>query len=776
MYKNTLFKLAVSFALVLTLVVPMNMWAFAGDDTEATGDGQGKCTAFYMGKDTTESGAYVWGRSEDYSTSSRKLMEVHPAEDHAPGDMFKTNAPEDFPDFEWPYPAHTLRYLLCKDSFYNDRYSGQEPYAEVGMNEKNVSITATVTLSRINATIYAADPLIRGGGLTEPDVTSIVLMQAETARGACELVAGIIDKVGAGYNFSDYGDGFTVSDPNEAWFFQWLSGHQYVAVKLRDDKLGFSPNLTGNVGTCDEQGVDVNDTANVIASPELVSLPARLGVLVTDSHGHIKISNTYARLDTYHNPRANRLRVGYGYFYGLTTQAQIDARYPSGNQFMDFYLDPPEGKKYSLYEAMRFLACRGEGTSWENGNPTGNSSAIGNDATQECHVFELRPWMPAELSTVEWIAMGPAEFSVYLPYYGSLITDVYGKYNFRDQQNYDASDIYNNTFWHIARRIHTLAKGPGTSNAAQRIKYGKGVKDFWEAYQKSLIEQQALVDAYMLKVLKEQGLEAAQQAATAMSMKLAEDTYEYSVRLVNELTAFTASPVGDFVPTFSAIPAYAPDNLVFLHLSADAVSYISGDVCYTVSVSNAKDVLAVELEFVIDGAMLSGKSLAGLNGFAPMNGILWTYAGDGLWKGAVTLALPSETTTGLTSEAPVDIAEFAYLPKTYGNAAMAITSAKVVGLYGDTTKYLIPVIANDTATTIIARSKYDLNRDGVVDALDLGIMLLYCGFNADSADWGALVKVNDIWGNGVTANMCDVNSDGIIDMLDLLDLFIHYTK
>ncbi|MCL1808989.1 MAG: discoidin domain-containing protein, partial [Clostridiales bacterium] len=210
-------------------------------------------------------------------------------------------------------------------------------------------------------------------------------------------------------------------------------------------------------------------------------------------------------------------------------------------------------------------------------------------------------------------------------------------------------------------------------------------------------------------------------------------------------------------------------------LTADNVTYVNDDVVYTLSLMNAKDVLAVEAEFLIDGNMLAGKGLVGLNGFDSMNGVLWLYVGDNLWKGEVTLALPSGNSTGLTTDAPVDIAKFLYTAKGYGNAAMTLTSARVVFLDG-TTKYLGSKIENGTATTIIARSKYDLNRDGVVDALDLGIMLLYCGFDADSPSWTALVKVNDAWGNPVTASMCDVNADGMIDMLDLLDLFIHYTK
>ncbi|MCL1810242.1 MAG: hypothetical protein FWG42_10835 [Clostridiales bacterium] len=210
-------------------------------------------------------------------------------------------------------------------------------------------------------------------------------------------------------------------------------------------------------------------------------------------------------------------------------------------------------------------------------------------------------------------------------------------------------------------------------------------------------------------------------------------------------------------------------------LYIDPVSYISKDIEFTVSLENTKDVLAVELEFEIDGSKLAGKGILGLNEFVPMNGILWIYVDNDKWRGAVTLALPSENTTGLTSDDAVDIAKFIFAPKGFGNATMAITSFRVVGL-DETTVFLDPALINSTATTIIARSKYDLNRDGVVDALDLGIMLLYCGFDADASNWGDLVKVGDAWGNGVTASMCDVNGDGLIDMLDLLDLFIHYTK
>ncbi|MCL1810321.1 MAG: amidohydrolase family protein [Clostridiales bacterium] len=219
--------------------------------------------------------------------------------------------------------------------------------------------------------------------------------------------------------------------------------------------------------------------------------------------------------------------------------------------------------------------------------------------------------------------------------------------------------------------------------------------------------------------------------------------------------------------------------LVKANLSVPAVSGIEGDVEFTLSISGAEDVLSVELEFEVDGSMLASKGVVPLSGFTAIDGIAWRSAGGSVWKGAVTLGYPAGDSTGFTSFAGTDIATFVFAPRAMGDATMKLTVFRVVELDGKVTQYVNAAIENSIATTNIDQlvySKYDLNRDNAVDALDLGIMLLYCGFDSDSPNWSTLVKVNDSKGKGVTASMCDVNGDGVIDMLDLLDLFIHYTK
>jgi dipeptidase len=532
---------------------------FAGQ-VDDQGDGSGACTSIYFGKDTTVNGDVLYGRSEDYNQTWRKLMNVSESKTYEPGSIFETSTGT---NFTWPMPEKTLRYIYCEDSYYNEG-DAPHPYQEIGVNEKNVAITATVTLSSGKSAITGnsgKDPMVNSG-LDEMDLTNLVLQEATTARAGVELLAAIIDDQGAAGR-----EGTMISDPNETWFFESLSGHQYVGYKCPDGQLGLSPNITGNLGP---NGVtDISDTENFVVSAGLITVAKDANTYVGDpadpeNPNKIKIAASYANsAPTY---TSGRMRMGYGYLFGYTTQDEINANVPAAGSYLNYFIDPcATCNKYDLYDAMQMLACRGIGTAWQVANPSSNSTSIGNNATQEAHVVQVRQDVPADLATIEWIAQGPAEFSIYLPYYGSLVTDVYDKYkgkgaNLVDQQNWDPTDIRSNTFWHVAKRLYNLAKSPTTTEAA-RQQYGNGVKAFWEKYQKSLIAETPTVDEYLSLILKNEGRSAAEEAATDISMALAEQTYELYAVMIEELEAFTAAPSGNYVPSFindeSAMPEYA---------------------------------------------------------------------------------------------------------------------------------------------------------------------------------------------------------------------------
>ena len=564
------------FAVTLAIALAVTMYTgiFAGETSL-----DGRCTQFYIGKDLTDTGAYLWGRTEDYDGYWAKVYTVVPAADHEPGDLYWSSDPES-EDFCWPYPAHTLRYTTLREPIYqvDYEYIGPEPWIEASLNEKGVAVSATVTLSGYSNAIRSVDPWGGTEAIGEADIPSVVAMQAETARQGCEIIAEVINAVGA-----NGAEGFMVSDPKEVWYFQTLSGHQYVAVKCPSDMVGFSPNLTGNV--------DVSDTANVITSPELVQVAQNAGTLVLDGKGNIKVADSYARAVS--ATTLTRMWLGTNYLRGTDAANAIEANLNNsgtGGRFIDFFAQPRTTGKYTLYEALRLLAYRGDGTVKDVDAPTGaptDRRAIGHVGTTEAHVFEVRPDMPTELATIKWLSMAPPEFSVYVPFYASLITEVYSKYDLYDDAfGYNGADPDDNTFYWVCRELYREIIGSANyssdpRNKANRLKYGKGVQDFWERYQKSLIAQQAQIDVTMAKILKNEGVAAAEAAATMISLKISEETFNYANMMLTELKAFKASGApGDFVPSVlldkDALPNYA-NILIDSAVPSASVEKLSGN-------------------------------------------------------------------------------------------------------------------------------------------------------------------------------------------------------
>jgi hypothetical protein len=219
-------------------------------------------------------------------------------------------------------------------------------------------------------------------------------------------------------------------------------------------------------------------------------------------------------------------------------------------------------------------------------------------------------------------------------------------------------------------------------------------------------------------------------------------------------------------------------------IRVNGLSAAAAPIEVTASLREASNVMAVALEFEVDGNLLSYASLETLNGFTAMNGgngvISWTDLGNDTYKGKVTLVYKAGTGESLTSAETIDIAKFIYSAKGLGDATMKLTKLEVSGLVDNKVVWLDSEIEYAEATTsivdIIEYSMYDLNKDGSVDQLDLTIVMLYCQFLEEDAEWNTLAKVTDSKGAGITASMCDFNEDGKINMLDLVELFLNYSN
>jgi len=519
--------------------------------------GASACTSLYVGSELTENGSTYFGRGEDIGEHWAKIFQVIEAADHAEGEMY-----EDAYGFAMPYPAHTYRYTYVRDSLeYGENITDDDgnvlipAYAQAGINELGISVTATVS------TIYDNDFLDQydaptDEGICEVSIAGVILQEATSARHGVEILAAVLDEYGAGNDYGYY-NSILIGDTEEVWNFQIVSAHNYVAVRLPADKVSINPNVVvmGEVDTASE---------DVVASAGLITLPLENGFLVSSQYDEasyqegdvitkVNIRETYGTDDWW--SQYTRYYQGVNYLNG--TEPDIETLDEDG-KLASAELGGPiaylfdTDRKLSTFDALRFFATRGEGTKYDS-NEDPSIWSVGNEHQAEVHLFEVRhdPDLPAELATVEWLAMNRSEYSVFLPYYSALLTGTADVYHcdwtngdgedwayYAPEEDYelfgdlvaDPSELPENSMFWVFAALNDLCDN-------DREHYGVNVKAFWDSYQKALIEQQAAVDEAMEAIYKESP-EKASQVATAMGKALAEETYDYAQQILTELWDF----------------------------------------------------------------------------------------------------------------------------------------------------------------------------------------------------------------------------------------------
>ncbi|MGX7108872.1 C69 family dipeptidase [Facklamia miroungae] len=229
------------------------------------------CTGVYVGKDLTEDGSVIFGRTEDLEQSHNKTFVVVEATENEEG----AKLVDEYTKFEFELPAESYKYFAVPDTT-----PEWGLYYEAGYNEYGVAMDATTT-TYTNDEVLAVDPLVENG-LSEGIMTTVVLGHVKTAREGVELLASIIDEKG-----SSEGNGLIIADKNETWYMEILSGHQYAAMKLPDDMFAVFPN------SFFLETVDVEDTENVIASADLIKTAEEAGTYV-EEEGMIRVADSYA--------------------------------------------------------------------------------------------------------------------------------------------------------------------------------------------------------------------------------------------------------------------------------------------------------------------------------------------------------------------------------------------------------------------------------------------------------------------------------------------------
>ncbi|WP_036728947.1 C69 family dipeptidase [Peptoniphilus mikwangii] len=467
------------------------------------------CTGTYVGKDVSKNGSTLICRTEDIGGGHPKSFVVYPAADHKDGEMYE----DQITGFKWPQAMHTYQYCAVPDS---DGYDDDGIYDEVGYNEKGVAISATVSAD-YREEIEKVDPLI-DTGLREADITTLVLSRCSTAKEGVKLLGEIIDKEGAAEC-----NVLMIADHKEAWYMEIVSGHQYVAIKLPTDVCAVIPNCLWL------DYVDVNDTENVIASKELISMPEKHN-LIKKVNGKFSVRATYApELQDY-----DRARVWGGQnFLAPSKKLSYESNY-------NLFFKPD--KKVSLKDVMELQKYRYEGTKLDGNKPENKGvRVIGIERQVECHIIELKENFPAKVPGILWLAMGNAEHNVYVPYFPNLskTPEAYAK----KSSNFDDTQAY----W-VFRGLSTLAE-------LNRDKYGKSIREYWSKYQDKLIEEQDARNKEFL-VLYHQDPKRAVEYANEMAEKLGMQAFKDAKSMYSELFRYVAGDVArtakkPFVPSIA---------------------------------------------------------------------------------------------------------------------------------------------------------------------------------------------------------------------------------
>lgn len=412
------------------------------------------CTGFWFGPSTTIDGSVLFGRSEDHEPRWRKTLRVVPAADHGPDEVYSNGAEDDASGepygFSVPMAAHTFRHTCLADSrhHYDAERLDSVPFGEVGVNEHGLACSATVTLvnlvdvsdeqlahlekvspadaERVRAA-RAMDP-VTPEGVGEFNYCSMVLGECRDARSAVTYLGDLVTRQGTNHSNS-----LTLSDGRETWCFRTYTGHGWVAVRLGAESVGLDPNMGSLV--IDPADLD-RGTDDLLVSPGLVEMAREAGLLRTLPDGTIDVAATFGCFGFEDSGSLSRWVMGTemlapsraGTSGALWNPARDRAVTSIDPQPLTY---PPDHPGLGLTDAFDLMACRGRGTVldadehpfhrgmrgwWQNFGvyPIGNRNQV------ETHVLQLREDLPP----VMWLGLARAPWSVWIPCFASLITEV----------------------------------------------------------------------------------------------------------------------------------------------------------------------------------------------------------------------------------------------------------------------------------------------------------------------------------------------------------------
>ena len=540
---NALKKLGIGLAFGAATIMSMPTSALA-------------CTQMYMGKNLTADGNTYYGRTEDIGTRYLKHYGIEPS--YGPGHTYSSNES----GFSYTSTKTTYRYSYVRD--HPAEWDGRwDAYSEAGINEKGVSCSATLSTS-YNDDAKAADPTtehahkanpeVKNTGIGEYSYAGVILGESATAREGVELIGSLIDEQGVCSN-----DQIVIADNTETWLFAALSGHQWIAMKLTDDVASVNPNIS-NLNF----QVNLDDPENCLHSEGIKTMPEEKGFAKYFEDGQFDVAQTYGvSINNTGMGSWARYIQGRDYFMAPLTEGtdyeivkdkdKNDVTLGAMVHEMQPLFFQPSKSDWNTFELIRAFGNRGEKVPGLNANTDGVSS-IGSDRNAEANLFQIRKGYDPEVATIQWEMLSCAEFSVAIPLYSALMTEVSPYFSDQtvDYGHCSETDIVNNE--EPENSINYVLMDINSLCFANRAQFATSVRTYLDALQNELIEQNKEVDTAMLAETTTEGRTALANKAGKAATK---NTYVKCKAMLEEMRDYLQE--GDFSEEF--VPSdYDADN------------------------------------------------------------------------------------------------------------------------------------------------------------------------------------------------------------------------
>ena len=407
------------------------------------------CTTILAGKKATYDGSTFIARNDDSGSgkfTAKKLKVVMPKDQP---EKYKS----EISHVEIELPRKPMRYTAVPNAL-----KGEGIWAAGGVNEKNVAMTATETITS-NERVLGADPLVEyipaedgkseiPGGIGEEDITVIVLPYITSAREGVERLGSLLEEYGT-YEMN----GIAFQDANEIWWLETIGGHHWIAKKVPDDAYVVMPN---------QLGIDEFDIKDAAEEKKNNMCSRDLEEFIKDNHLDLSLSGSFNPRDAfgshddadhvYNTPRTwymERFLNPHTYIWDGP-----DADFRPDSDDISWSMVPE--RKITPEDIKYLLSSHFQGTEFDPYASYGNSSmrgayrSIGINRNDFMMLVQIRPYVHPDVSAIEWLAFGSNAFNAMVPFYTD--TD-----DVPDYLSNTEKDVSTENFYWISRLIGALA-------------------------------------------------------------------------------------------------------------------------------------------------------------------------------------------------------------------------------------------------------------------------------------------------------------------------------